>query len=58
MAFLLRWANPDRMHGMPTIDECEQDGWMVVGIDPRYPSTRLMRKDEEGGNDVATTPVR
>ena len=45
VVFLLRWAHPRGANGMPTVVECEADGWEVLGPrDPRYPESILMRK--------------
>ena len=44
MTYLYQWANPDRVHEMPTPDELTAIGFMPHGADPRYPKTILMRK--------------
>lgn len=51
MTFWLRWAVVDgggRVHSdMPTVAECEADGWEHAGNDPRYENSVLMRKAED-----------
>lgn len=49
--FWLRWAQPDdrQQHphsAVPTVAECEAQGWRVVGGDPRWPRSVLMRREE------------
>ncbi len=52
VVFWLRWARlgTEQPHTAeigkwPTVAECEREGWVVIGGDPRYSSV-LMRKDE------------
>lgn len=48
---LVQWAHEGRMCGMPTLDECQAAGYMVVGpMDPRYPQSILMAKPVWDGN--------
>ncbi len=48
--FHLRWARtgPHHAHSnTPHADDLHRDGWRIVGRDPRYPESVLMRKDGE-----------
>jgi hypothetical protein len=49
-AFYLLWAvkSGRGVHSaMPTVAEAEAQGYEVIGGDPRYPDTALMRREVE-----------
>lgn len=48
-AFLLQWATtgPKVRPDQRTVEEMEAEGWEQCGVDPRYVTSRLMRKVEE-----------
>jgi hypothetical protein len=48
--FFLRWARTGTYHAhseTPSVEQCEAEGWYVLGNDPRYGDSVLMRKDDD-----------
>lgn len=46
MIWWYRWASWTGHMGIALVSECERDGYHIVGADPRYPDSVLMRRDE------------